>query len=471
MQLLSVEFLCFLAITAVLIRVCPPRGRSYLLLLASYIFYCTWDISMAAGLLLATTITYCAAVLSRKLQDRPAASRITFGAVTLLIAYLAWFKLRPVLHAGTNPIIPLGISYYTFRLVSYLLDVFWGKSEPEYDFVSFAAYVAFFPHMVAGPIQRSSSFLEQLGKESAKGRVVEGLARMALGFAKKSIVADNLGLFVNFAYAHLHSGSALPSVVALYLYPLQLYADFSGLADIAIGAGLLLGIEAPENFDAPFLAASITDFWRRWHMTLTGWLRDYVFMPMRMATRDLGKFGLALSLTVNMLLIALWHGFTLGFVLYGLFHSVFLVADAFTNSDRQRFYKRHPEWTTIAAFTGPVLTYHIVAFGSVLFRAPSLAAVGALLAGLGEGFHQIRPALEVLTAPPNHHAWIALPAYVLTELADSFRRHYTFKLPDLLMPRWAKWSAYACVSVMWTLIALALLATEKGANPFVYAFF
>ncbi len=471
MNLISLEFLLFLGLTAALLRVVPQRWANYVLLLTSYVFYCTWDKKMAILLFAVTVISYAAALFIRKTRGR-SASLITLFAVSLLIATLAWFKLRAEFHLSSSPVIPLGISYYTFRLMSYLLDVFWGKYEPERKLVPFAAYVAFFPHLVAGPIQRADSFLPQVqtGKLPAP-RVLEGLSRLLLGFAKKILVADNLALFVSSAFAHLNTGSSLPSLVALYLYPVQLYADFSGLADIAIGAGLLMGIEAPENFEAPYSATSITEFWRRWHITLTAWLRDYVFMPMRMATRAWGNVGLALSVTVNMVLIGLWHGFTLGFLCYGLFHSVFLLIDVLLLSTRELRQNESSTSRNIRSFIGAVYTYNIVAFGCVLFRAPSLSLVGQLVANLFTGLKQTGAAFATLTAPPNHHAWVALPAFVLTELGDWVRRNPGFRWPASLMPRWATWSAYAGMAVTWILIALALLATEKGANPFVYAFF
>jgi len=426
---------------------------------------------MAAVLLAVTVFCYFAGLWLVDPRRRAVAPWVAFGSVSLLAVYLVSFKLRPLLHLADNPLLPLGISYYVFRLISYLLDVYWGKCDAVDDFVPFAAYVAFFPQMIAGPIQRASSFIPQLQNQNAeKRRLLEGLVRMAVGFAKKSLVADNLGLFVGWAYGHLHSGSALPSLVALYLYPLQLYTDFSGLADIAIGSGLILGIEAPENFDAPFTAQSITEFWRRWHITLTSWIRDYVFIPLRMATRNLGNTGLAISLTVNMVLIGLWHGFTLGFLAYGLFQAVFLVGDVLTRSKRHEYYKHNPALAKLAAFAGPVFVYHVIAIGSVLFRAPSIPVVAQLFAGLGSGLHQAGTALGALIAPPNHHAWVALPAYALTAIADAYRRRYGLRLPSLA-PRSLQWAAYACTVVMWILIALTLLASEKGANPFVYAFF
>jgi alginate O-acetyltransferase complex protein AlgI len=471
MEFVSIGYLCFLAAVLAGFRLIPLRWRTHLLLVASYAFYCTWSVRMAAVLLLATTVCFLAALQLESLRGRRSASILTFVAVAALVVFLAFFKIRPLLCATCNPIIPLGVSYYTFRLISYLLDVYWGKQNAVREFIPFATYVAFFPQLIAGPIQRESSFLPQLESAHQRDRkILEGSLRMAIGFAKKCVVADNLGLFVGWAYSHLHSGSALPSLVALYLYPLQLYADFSGLVDIAIGSGLMLGLEAPENFDLPFSAKNITEFWRRWHMTLTSWLRDYVFMPIRMLTRDWGEFSLCLSLTVNMLLIALWHGFTLGFFVYGLFHSVFLIAEVLTASRRKQRYSSNPDIERLANFLGPIYVFHVVAVGSVFFRAPSLNSVAQLFASLGSGIHQIVTDFGALVAPPNHNAWIAFPVYLLISAVDAYRRRNGFQLP-VLAPRYLKWSVYGIVAATWILIGFVLLGSEKGSDPFVYALF
>jgi hypothetical protein len=471
MQFVSIEYLSFLAITAVANRLSKPRRRSHVLLITSYLFYCTWNWKLAILLFLVTAACYLAAIHSRQRQGVVLGAAIVFAAVSALVLMLAVFKVRPLFSPQNNWLLPLGISYYTFRLIGYLLDVYWGKCAPVQEFVPFAAYVAFFPQMVAGPIQRASSFMHQLQEGNrAQSKMLEGLLRIALGFGKKTIVADNLALFVGWAYQHLSGGSALPSLVALYLYPLQLYADFSGLTDIAIGSGLLLGIEAPENFDAPFSAKNITDFWRRWHMTLTGWLRDYVFMPLRMTTRDLGRAGLAISLTIDMVLIALWHGVAAGFLVYGLFHSVFLVSEGLTSSNRQQFYLSHPGLSKFADLLGPIFVYHVVAVGSVLFRAPSLGSAGQLFVQLGAGLRTAAIDLASLLSPPNHHAWVALPAFAFITSVDVLRRKHGFELPSW-SPRYVKWSVYGSVAVMWVLIAMTLLATEKGADPFVYGLF
>jgi hypothetical protein len=189
-----------------------------------------------------------------------------------------------------------------------------------------------------------------------------------------------------------------------------------------------------------------------------------------MFTRNWGEFGLALSLTVNMLLIALWHGVTLGFVAYGLFHSVFLVTEALTASRRQKYYVANPTAKKVANVIGSIYVFNVVAIGCVFFRAPSLASVAQLFAGLGSGLQHSVIDLGLLTAPPNHNAWIALPAFAFIAMAEAYRRRFGLRLPALASAR-LRWSVYGSVTVMWILIALTLLGSEKGADPFVYAMF
>ena len=472
MPLSSVEFLLFVALSVIAFRLSPRRGRPHVLLVASYGFYCTWNPQMAGALLGITVVCYYAALYVESSRGRPLAPRITVAVVSGLILYIVAWKARAVLSSGGGIVIPLGVSYYTFRLISYLLDVHWGTVPAERSLVPFAAYVAFFPQMMAGPIERASSFLPQLGAGGTadRGRTFEGVMRILLGFFKKFVVADNLALIVDYGYRHLGSGSSVPSALSFYLYPVQLYADFSGLADIALGVGLLFGLKGPENFDAPFSASSISEYWRRWHMTLTSWLRDYVFMPLRMATRTWGTAGLIVSVVVNMMLIAVWHGFTLGFVAFGAVNATFLVVDVLTSARRQKFWRRHPGLLRAATIVGMIVTYHIVSLSETFFRAPSFADAARLLGGLGAGLHGFGEALAVVTAPPNHYAWIALPAFVLTETADAVRRRRGMGLPAGL-PRWARWSAVTCLAGAFVFMALLFLARKSATNPFVYANF
>lgn len=472
MPLSSVAFLLFVALSVAVFRLAPRRRRPHVLLVASYLFYCSWNPGMAVALLAITVVCYYAALYVESSRGRPLAPRLTLALVAALILYIVAFKLRAMLYPGASIAIPLGVSYYTFRLISYLLDVHWGTVPAERSLVPFAAYVAFFPQMMAGPIERASSFLPKLdtGGSAGRGRTIEGLTRILLGFFKKFVVADNLALIVDHGYRNLDSGSSLPNILSFYLYPVQLYADFSGLADIALGIGLLFGLKGPENFDAPFSASSISEYWRRWHMTLTSWLRDYVFMPLRMATRNWGTSGLVVSVVVNMMLIAVWHGFTLGFVAFGLVNAAFLVVDVLTSARRQKFWRRHPGLLTAGTLVGMIVTYHIVSLSETFFRAASFADAARLLSGLASGVGDLGGALAAVMAPPNHHAWVALPAYVLTEVADAVRRRQGMGLPAGV-PRWVQWSAVACVAMACVFMSLLFLARQTGTNPFVYANF
>jgi D-alanyl-lipoteichoic acid acyltransferase DltB (MBOAT superfamily) len=424
---------------------------------------------MTGALLITTVFCFVVGVQIEELRNSKAAPILTFGAVSVLVLYLAVFKVRPLIASGLNVAVPLGISYYTFRMISYLLDVYRQRCSAERRVVPFAAYVAFFPQMVAGPIQRASSFLPQLKtpQNRQSSTVLLGLTRMMIGFFKKAIVADNLALFVNYSYQHLQAGSAIPNLVAFYTYPLQLYADFAALTDIAIGAGLLLGIESPENFNLPYCASSLTEFWRRWHMTLTSWLRDYVFVPLGWATRKWGQSGVVLSLMLTMILIGLWHGFSIGFVAFGLFNGICLVLDVLSSPGRRRYYQRNPRMATLTDFLGPVLTYNIVALGDVFFRAHTLTDAVHVLEGLTSSLGHSGAVFSALIAPPNHYAWIAIPGYVLVEIADWIRIHRGFSLPAAT-PRWVRWSAYACMTVTCIIVALLFLTRQTRSSPFVY---
>jgi D-alanyl-lipoteichoic acid acyltransferase DltB (MBOAT superfamily) len=288
---------------------------------------------------------------------------------------------------------------------------------------------------------------------------------MLLGFFKKLVIADQLAALV--AYGFDHPGLNGAGLIGLYLFPLQLYADFSGLADIAIGTALLFGIRSPENFDAPFRASNISEFWRRWHMTLTNWLKDYVFMPLRMSTRDWGNTGLALSIGVNMMLIALWHGMSLLFIVFGVFQALLMIAEALSTKKRKLFYARHPGMNTVMSFLGPVLTYQLMAVSLVLVRSRSFAQALAVF-GSFANLTALPAAIRSATAPPYHYVWVAFPAYVLAELGDYLRRR-----PPVMI-EWARplrWSAYAALGVLAAFVTVRFLAGQMDTNPFVYANF
>jgi alginate O-acetyltransferase complex protein AlgI len=461
MDFTSPSFLGFLAVLALLYAVVPRGWRCALIVAGSYVFY--WMSSgWLAILLLASTLM---AFLAARSRWRP------LVILALLMAVLVFYKSLPLLRFGW--IMPLGISYYTFKLAGYLIDTHWKAIEPERRLLPFLAFSSFFPQIVGGPIQRAQSFLPQVERAESvsASTAVSGILRILLGFFKKFVIADNLGRIVNYVYGHLTSHPGAPVLFGFYGYPLQMYADFSGLTDIAIGAGVLFGINAPENFNAPFLSASPSEYWRRWHMTLTLWMVDYVFTPLRMALRNMGNSGLVLSLFINMVLIGLWHGFYLTFALFGVVHAIYLSVDALSQKARRRFYKAHPAADRVTDWLGPIVTFHLIAVAFVFFRADGLASVRSMFAHLFDGLGAFSPAFLEVVEQPRRFFPVLIAALVVMECADALRRRFWMKSVLPHFPRWARWSVYSCTALAVLLTVSLLITHSQDSNPFLYAIF
>jgi alginate O-acetyltransferase complex protein AlgI len=296
--------------------------------------------------------------------------------------------------------------------------------------------------------------------------VGHAVARIGWGLAKKLIVADNLGAAVDYVYGRTSSLHGAPLWVGFYLFPLQLYADFSGLTDIALGTGQLFGIIGPENFNRPFTATSISDYWRRWHMSLTNWLGDYVFTPLRMATRNAGNLGLVFSTSVNMIAIGLWHGLTGGYLVFGLLHSAFLCGDILTSRRRSKFFKKNPEWNRAASLLGWVLTFHMVALALVYFRAVRVSDANWLLANLWSG-----STVGWVDSMGGRALVRGLVGYAVLELCERYRPDQWWAEARVAAPRWMRWSV-ASAGVVAGVAGIGLLLSASGKHVrFLYEIF
>lgn len=463
----------FVVVTLALYRLCPVRLRYGFLLIASYVFYCSWSAKAAAALAAATLVTYLA---GRWVGDpnAPHRAKVTASfAVCGLAGYLVLFKIGAsgIVAEPARLVMPLGLSYYTFRLISYVMDSYWGKIEPERRLIPFAAYVAFFPHMVSGPIQRPGDFLSQA--PLSRTAIAEGLPRIVWGLAKKLVIADQLATAVSYVFSHVTALHGVEFLTAFYLFPLQLYADFSGLTDVAIGTARLFGIESPENFNRPFAATTIAGFWRRWHMSLTSWLLDYVFTPLRMATRAAGNAGLAFSIALNMVAIGLWHGLTWNYLCFGLLHACYLIVETLTSRRRVRFFKSHPGLDQAGDWLGRVLVFHLVAVGFVFFRAQSVAdsvwVLSHLWVGIGSPLSGLaRFAATVGVRPLT----IGLAGCAGLALAERFRPDKWFqRLENALPLRVRQWARPAALTYLVFIVILLLTAPGAAERPFIYGAF
>lgn len=368
------------------------RGQNIFLLLASYFFYGYADWKMLPLLIVATLIFYYLGKAIAEAKNEKQGYWLTFAGVALGVGTLLYFKYFNFfiesfaslfnavgLHANLhtfNIIMPLGISFFTFRLLSYIIDIYRGKGQPTDDIIAFGTYVAFFSCILSGPIDRPS-FIKQLQvkREFDYDQAVDGCRQILWGLFKKIVVADTCAIYVDQVWGNIANQNGSTLVVAAILYSFQMYADFSGYSDMAIGVGRLIGFKITKNFNYPFFALNIADYWRRWHMSLTSWLTDYVFMPLNIKFRDWGNWGMILAIIINMVIVGMWHGANWTFAAFGLYHGLLFVPLILSGA----FFKKAKLQTNrlglpvLKDFGRMVLTFGLVTIGLILFRAPSIS--------------------------------------------------------------------------------------------------
>ena len=440
----------------------PRRWRSAWLVLCSYVFYGWWDWRFCGLLLLTTTIDYVAG--GRVAASTSPAARRRWLALSVCcdLGILGFFKyfdlgaetanaLARALFGPTAPslpllhlILPVGISFYTFQSMSYTIDIYRGQARPARSFLDFACYVSLFPQLVAGPIVRYRDMDDQLRERThTAAKAGAGIALFVLGLAKKVLVADAVAPLADAAFSQTAPGlaSAWPGLLA---YTLQIYFDFSGYSDMAVGLGLLLGFQFPQNFNSPYKAVSITDFWRRWHISLSTWLRDYLYIPL--GGNRHGPSRTYFNLWLTMLLGGLWHGANWTFLAWGAWHGLWLALE-----------RMHGKRSFVAALPISVQTawtFLLVMLGWVFFRAPTFAVALRYFAGL-TGFN----GTGSLPTPPET---IALPWLALALAAALvFRSPNTWQLA--LRPTWRLALA---LGILFALCVATILV--NSSSPFLY---
>ncbi len=345
----SIEFLIFFPIVVLVYFILPDKIKSLWLLVASYYFYMCWNAKYALLILASTIITYISGLLIEKIKhsDYAVSKQIVLkkwvvaGSFIINLGILFYFKytnfaidiVKKVFaraHIELNApvfdiILPVGISFYTFQALSYTMDVYRDEIYAEKNFFRYALFVSFFPQLVAGPIERSKNLLKQLSvpKKFSFENMREGLLLMLWGFFLKLVLADRIAIFVDTVYGDYTIYSGMYLIVATMLFAVQIYCDFAGYSTIAMGAAKILGIQLMENFDAPYLSTSVADFWRRWHISLTSWFKDYLYIPLGGSRK--GKWRKYLNKMVVFLVSGLWHGAQFSFVAWGGLNGLYQV--------------------------------------------------------------------------------------------------------------------------------------------------
>ena len=391
----SFAFLIFFPVAVAAYFLMPHRFRWAFLLAASYYFYMAWEPKYALLLMVSTVVDYAAALLIGRAQSKKKRRAYLGLSLASNLGLLFFFKYAnffidtvegvfsrfvPAFDAPSLSILlPVGISFYTFQTLSYTIDVYRGVRPPEKHFGIFALYVSFFPQLVAGPIERSTTLLPQFFRKVSfdYARVTDGLKLMLWGFFKKLVIADRAAILVDQVYAAPEQFSGGMLLLSTYLFAFQIYCDFSGYSDIAIGAAKVMGYDLMDNFKRPYFSKSIAEFWRRWHISLMSWFKDYLYIPLGGSRVSLPRW--VLNMSIVFFVSGLWHGANWTFVAWGLLHAGYILFGKATASIRSAMHARFglSARLTLQKYIRVFITFHLVLVSWIFFRAQSI----------GDGWH------------------------------------------------------------------------------------
>lgn len=382
----------FLPVFLALYYLTPRRFKSLFILVGSSVFYAWWRIDFLFLMLAIAAWAYLVSVRVWTAPDQKTAKRWLAGGIAVNLGTLGYFKYWnfgvasfnaaleslniPVAHGLTQVILPIGISFYVFHTISYMIDIYRREMPPAKHVVDFLAFITLFPHQIAGPILRYQALVDQFeNRTHTVDKFDRGANRFMIGFAKKVLIADSVAPIADMMFA-LENPTLVEGWLGAIAYTIQLYYDFSGYSDMAIGLGLMMGFEFPENFNRPYIAQSITEFWRRWHITLSNWLRDYLYIPL--GGNRKGEARTYLNLFLTMLLGGLWHGANWTFILWGAWHGAWLAVERALGVKPSDGETRALPARVL--FTGATML--IVMLGWVMFRAANLTEATAIYRGM-----------------------------------------------------------------------------------------
>ena len=457
----SLQFLVFFAFVISLYYALPHRSRWFLLLLSSSYFYMVFVPEYVLILFGVILIDYLAAFLIDK--NKGFLRKFFLGlSLTTNLGILCYFKyynfflenisiLLNSFHASNplpyiNVILPIGLSFHTFQAMSYTIEVYRGNQKPEKHLGIYSLYVLFFPQLVAGPIERPQNLLPQFKREQiySKLNLRKGLLLMAWGFFKKVVIADRLAVVVDNCYANIYGHSASDLWLATFFYSIQIYCDFSGYSDIAIGAAKTMGIDLMENFKNPYLSYSLSEFWRRWHISLSTWFRDYIYIPRGGNKVNLRKF--CFSILLVFLLSGLWHGAKYTFLVWALIHAMFLIFERLLRG------KEEPNTKLITRIIKAIYVLIITSIAWIFFRSQSITEALALMGRL-------------FSINVNH--WLTIPMN-LNELIFSFILIAILLICENPIKTFQIETNKKYYSVLWLLIVFCYLFGVFNYKQFIY---
>ena len=465
----SIEFLVFLPIVVALFYVLPQKVRWLWLLSASCVFY-MWFVPKYILILLVTIVVdYAAGLLMERYADQPRKKKAFFiisivSTLTVLVIfkYLNFLtenldqlcaSLGMETHLMTHIILPIGLSFHTFQSMSYVIEVYRGHQKAEWHFGYYALYVMFFPQLVTGPIERPGNLLRQLHEEKQfdYDNISKGMRLILFGFFIKMVVADHLGEYVDEVYGHLDEYNSWTVLGCMVFYSFQIYCDFFGYSTIALGSAKLMGFDLMDNFRSPYLSKNIAEFWHRWHISLSTWFRDYVYIPLGGSRVKFGRW--AFNILVVFVLSGIWHGAAWTFLLWGFAHGLLHIVE---KALRNRLPSKEPKskWLKISIDALCVVkTFVLVTLFWVMFRATDFEHLKAIFETAFTNFH----GGEQMSVKPG--MWIYLGLFILSDIV---LRNTRFDLWCDGKPLAVRWLIYAVLVFM-------VIACSSVANfPFIY---
>lgn len=495
----SIQYLVFYPVVFFVYFLLPRKTRYIWLLVASYYFYMCWNAKYALLMLLSTVVTYAAGLgmeHAEKVCTGPrqaekvkkgllAASLVIDLGILFLFKYLNFAienlnRLLKGLHIvltapAVDLLLPVGISFYTFQALGYTIDVYRKKTAAEKNFFQYALFVSFFPQLVAGPIERSSNLLKQI-REPQEFQVQNarcGLLTMAYGLFLKMVLADNIANLIDPLFASWETQNGLTMLMAIVLFAFQIYADFNGYTQIAIGSARTLGFTLMENFDAPYLACNIQDFWRRWHISLTSWFRDYLYIPL--GGNRKGKIRKYINSMVVFLCSGLWHGASWHYVIWGGLNGAFVIIhQMIAGKQREKTGKKqNKRKNLLVCWSKRLVTFFMVNFTWLFFRAEDMGSAIGILRKILTGFslrQMVSPSMVRIFAPQNADLinLLALPVFILLiYVVDLLHEHHINAIERVLeMPLLCRWAVY--LLLVMAILFCGVYGNEKSAAQFVY---
>lgn len=459
MSFISLNFVTLFVCTFLLYYTLPPKYRKAILLLSSCIFIGYYHIAFLIIALLISLATFFLGKWVGQSKHEKDTKRIYISGLCFLITGWLAFRYANLL-PGVHWLFPLGISFYTFQALSYLTEIYWKEEEPEENLADFMIYMLFFMKFLSGPIERARDMLPQLksGKPVAYPSIVYGMKLIVVGLIKKLILADYISPYIDGIFNSIHTASGIQLLMACLLYPVELYGDFSGYTDIALGGACMLGFKLSPNFNRPFIAQTTAEFWRRWHMSLSFWVKDYLYLPLSSGMRRWGQWGVFLSLSLTFAGLGAWHGAGWNYIIYGLIQGLIIFYEMKTAMicNKIKNWIGNPLFTTLSILR----TYLLFAFSLIFFRLESVSDALYYIRNISFSTHASWK--EVSIGIPDHNCIVAGSALVLILVYE-----YIMSKRDILealekQPMLVRWSIYYLLAIMFFTLG------QFNSDSFIY---